>query len=35
MSDLISPTDSFGIREFNVYMLACHSTCELCEAGKA
>ncbi|CAD8196406.1 unnamed protein product [Paramecium pentaurelia] len=34
MSDLISPTDSFGIREMNVYILACDSMCDLCEAGK-
>lgn len=33
MSDLISPTDSFGIREMNVYILACDSMCDLCEAG--
>ncbi|CAD8124732.1 unnamed protein product [Paramecium sonneborni] len=31
VSDSIIPTDYFGIREFSVYMLACDSSCELCE----
>ncbi|CAK66504.1 unnamed protein product (macronuclear) [Paramecium tetraurelia] len=33
VSDTISPTDSIGIREFNVYMLACESPCTLCSPG--
>lgn len=32
-SDLVTPTDYFGFREFVIYTKSCDSTCAVCQPG--